>query len=123
MPYQQGAPMVSPLGHLPTPAEALDAPDWPSTGGYDTRPGAPPPVPRSFDQPPPPRREPKPEPREPVMADAPKAEPPRAEETKQERPSSIASFFGFGAKPEESEPEPSEPKVQRKGWWQRKPDA
>jgi ribonuclease E len=119
VPYQ-GAPAASPLGHLPTPADALDAPDWPSTGGYDTTPGAPPPVPRSFEQP---RREPRPEPREPAMADAPKADAPRGEEPKQER-SSIASFFGFGTKPEESngEPEPSEPRPQRKGWW-RKTDA
>jgi hypothetical protein len=114
----------SPIGRLPTPAEALDAPDWPSTGGYDTTPGAAPPVPRSFEQQPrrehkPEPREHKPEPREPAMADAPAAA--RADEPKQER-SSIASFFGFGSKPEEPAPEPTEPRPQRKGWW-RKPDA
>jgi ribonuclease E len=124
VPYQGGAPAPSPLGHLPTPAEAFDAPDWPATGGFDTTPGA---TPRSydaprFDQPPPPRREPAPE-REAAYSDAPKPEAPRVEEPKTER-SSIASFFGFGAnKPEETEEANAEPKPQRKGWWQRKPDA
>lgn len=126
MPYQ-GGPAPSPLGHLPTPAQALDAPDWPGTGGFDTTPGA---VPRSYDaarfDPPPPRREPKVEQRETAYADAPKPEAPRVvEEPKAER-SSIASFFGFGGpKAEEpSEDTAADPKQpQRKGWWQRKPDA
>ena len=126
VPYQ-GGPAPSPLGHLPTPAQALDAPDWPGTGGFDTTPGA---VPRSYDaprfDPPPPRREPKVEQRETAYADAPKPEAPRVvEEPKAER-SSIASFFGFGG-PKAEEPsedaavDPKQP--QRKGWWQRKPDA
>jgi hypothetical protein len=50
-----------------------------------------------------------------------KPEAPRVEEPKVER-SSIASFFGFGAKPDETPPPPSEPRPQRKGWWQRKSD-
>ncbi|MBL9098950.1 MAG: Rne/Rng family ribonuclease [Alphaproteobacteria bacterium] len=113
----------SPLGHLPTPAEALEAPDWPSTGGFDTQPGAPPPVPRSFERFDEPKR---PAPRideRPTTFVQPAApEMPRVEEPKPER-TSIASFFGFGAKSEDSPPTPSEPRAQRKGWWQRKPDA
>jgi ribonuclease E len=121
VPYQggqAGAP-ASPLGHLPTPAQALDAPDWPATGGFDTTPGA---TPRAYDALRP-RREPAVAPREAVYSDAPKADAPRAEEPKAER-SSIASFFGFGAnKPEEGDDGGSDSKPQRKGWWQRKPDA
>ena len=108
-PYQS-EPQSSPLGHLPTPAEALDAPDWPATGGFDTRVGAPPPPARSFDAP---RRE--------HHVEAPTmTAPPPAEEPKQER-SGIASFF-FGPKADESE-SGSESKPQRKGWWQKKTDA
>ena len=107
-PYQS-EPQSSPLGHLPTPAEALDAPDWPATGGFDTRVGAPPPA-RSFDAP---RREQTVE--APAMASA-----PPTEEPKQER-SGIASFL-FGPKAEEGD-SGSESKPQRKGWWQRKTDA
>jgi len=125
VPYQGGqeGPAPSPLGHLPTPAQAFDAPDWPASGGFDTTPGA---TPRAYDAPrfdqPPPRREPAAQP-EPAFSDASKSDAPRAEEPKTER-SSIASFFGFGAtKPEESEDTGGEPKPQRKGWWQRKPDA
>jgi ribonuclease E len=121
VPYQgaQGGAPASPLGHLPTPAQALDAPDWPATGGFDTTPGA---APRTYDAPRP-RREPAVAPREAVYSDAPKADAPRAEEPKAER-SSIASFFGFGAnKPEEGDEGGSDSKPQRKGWWQRKPDA
>jgi ribonuclease E len=110
-PYQGTPQSGSPLGHLPTPAEALDAPDWPATGGYDTRPGAPPPAPpRSFEPPAPQqRREPEPVP-----------EPPRLEEPRPERPS-IASFFGFGSKSDDGAT--AEAKQQRKGWWQKKTDA
>jgi ribonuclease E len=95
-----GAP--SPIGHLPTPADALDAPDWPATGGFDTqrgeRPQAHQPAP-----PPPPKPEPVPEP-----------------EAKPDRPS-IASFFGFGPKPEETPAAPpSESRPERKGWWNKR---
>ncbi len=100
-----GTPAPSPIGHLPTPAEALDAPDWPATGGFDTRRGerphhqeraaAPPP--------PPPKPAPAPEPAEP----------------KADRPS-IASFFGFNSKPEEQSATPSEPRPERKGWWNKR---
>jgi ribonuclease E len=107
-PPYQSEPQGSPLGHLPTPAEALDAPDWPATGGFDTRVGAPPP--RSFEAP---RREPK--------AEAPAMTAPLPpDEPKQER-SGIASFF-FGPKVEESE-SGADSKPQRKGWWQKKTDA
>jgi ribonuclease E len=93
----------SPIGHLPTPAEALDAPDWPATGGFDTRRGERP-------QADPPR----------VAPPLPPAPEPVAEsEAKADRPS-IASFFGFGAKPEEQPPAPSEPKPERKGWWNKR---
>jgi ribonuclease E len=92
----------SPIGYLPTPAEALNAPDWPSTGGFDTRPGERPPAA-------PPPTVPKPE-------TAPEA----ASEARAERPS-IASFFGFGSKPDEQpSATPSEPKSDRKGWWQKR---
>ena len=42
-------------------------------------------------------------------------------DAKSDRPS-IASFFGFGAKPEESNgnvAESGEPKPERKGWWKK----
>jgi ribonuclease E len=127
VPYQGGheGPPPSPLGHLPTPAQAFDAPDWPSSGGFDTTPGA---TPRTYDAPrfdqSPPRREPVAQP-EPAYSEASKADAPRADEPKAER-SSIASFFGFGTtppKPEDNDDGGGEPKPQRKGWWQRKPDA
>ncbi|MBP6012162.1 MAG: ribonuclease E/G [Alphaproteobacteria bacterium] len=107
---QQNAAVAapSPIGHLPTPAQAFEAPDWPSTGGYDTTPGARPPVPRDIDQP---------------RYSAPKAEPSedKPAEPRAERPG-IASFFGFGAKPEENgaTDESGAPKPERKGWWQKR---
>jgi hypothetical protein len=119
--------MISPIGRLPTPAEALDAPDWPSTGGYDTQPGARPPVARDFEpaRKAPERREPerKPQP-EPVAVET-------RPEPKPDRPS-IASFFGFGGtKSEDSgasstassangETTATDSKPDRKGWWQKK---
>jgi ribonuclease E len=124
VPYQgsQERAPASPLGHLPTPAQAFDAPDWPASGGFDTTPGA---TPRTYDAPrfdKPPRREPVAKP-EPAYSEASKPDAPRADEPKAER-SSIASFFGFGAaKPEDNDDNGGEPKPQRKGWWQRKPDA
>jgi hypothetical protein len=90
---------------LPTPADAFDAPDWPSTGGYETNRGERPPMPRNIEPP----RHAAPEP---VQAPEPKP----AERT------SIASLFGFGAKPEEppAANTPSEPKPERKGWWNKR---
>lgn len=111
------------IGHLPTPAEALDAINWPSEGGLERVDGpAPAPVMRDLpattlvveDRSPP----------EEVVV--------RGAETRQER-SSIASFFGFGAKPEKSEPppraevappEPEAPDAPKKrGWWQKRADG
>jgi ribonuclease E len=103
----------SPLGSLPTPADALDAPDWPAGGGFDTTPGERPLVnipPRAAElleaQP----RKPAPQIREEATAP----------ETKPER-SSIAAFFGFAPKPQ-PESEPADAKPARKGWWQRTDD-
>ncbi|MFM9864540.1 MAG: ribonuclease E/G [Micropepsaceae bacterium] len=94
----------SPIGHLPTPAEAFNAPDWPATGGFDTRRGE---RPQAHQErvvaPPPPKPETAPEPAEP----------------KADRPS-IASFFGFGSKSEETPAVPSEPQPERKGWWNKR---
>lgn len=108
---QTPAPNGSPIGNLPTPAEALDAPEWPSTGGFDTRPGVMPPAARrqeSF---------------EPYSGmrtaevPIPVEVEPRLGEPKPER-SSIASFFGFGTKPEEPKVDTDDlPK--RRGWWQK----
>ncbi|NOT41236.1 MAG: hypothetical protein HOP13_12155, partial [Alphaproteobacteria bacterium] len=42
-----------------------------------------------------------------------------AAEVKSERPS-IASLFGFGAKPEEPSTPTGEPKPERKGWWNKR---
>jgi ribonuclease E len=95
----------SPIGHLPTPADALEAPDWPSTGGFDTSPGSRPPRPRDIETPPPAVQ---PQPVEPKPA---------------ERPTTIASLFGFGPKAEEPPPSPTpsgEPRPERKGWWQKR---
>ena len=121
----QGGPLaeVGGIGHLPTPAEALDAINWPAGGGLERIEGpAPAPVPRDLpattlvveDRSPP----------EEVVV--------RAAETRPER-SSIASFFGFGAKPEKSEPppraevaapEPEGPDAPKKrGWWQKRADG
>ncbi len=102
---QQHSNAPSPIGHLPTPAEALNAPDWPATGGFDTRRGE---RPAPYEQP---RSAPPPPKAEPVAEVAPEA--------KAERPS-IASLFGFGAKPEESSPPNGEPKPERKGWWNKR---
>jgi ribonuclease E len=105
-PQQHGSGYAapSPIGHLPTPAEALDAPDWPATGGFDTRRGE-----RPQNQPDAPR----------ANVTPPKPEPAPEPEAKPERPS-IASFFGFGSKPEEPASTPSEPQPERKGWWQKR---
>ncbi len=102
-PQPQAAP--SPIGHLPTPADAFDAPDWPSTGGYETNRGERPPMPRNIEPP----RHATPEPVVPP-------EPKPAERT------SIASLFGFGSKPEEppAANTPNEPKPERKGWWNKR---
>ena len=108
---QQGHHMRSPLGSLPTPADALDAPDWPAGGGFDTLPGERPHVhvpPRAADV---------------MEAEPPKPAQQRDEQTaepKQER-SSIAAFFGFTPKPA-AESEPAETKPTRKGWWNRNAD-
>ncbi len=111
----QGPPgqMRSPLGSLPTPAEALDAPDWPASGGFDTQPGerprqhvskrggdvmeaeGPPKPPQGRDEPTPP-------------------------EAKPER-TGIAAFFGFAAKPQ-NDGDATDAKSSRKGWWQRNAD-
>ncbi len=115
---QQG-PSSSPIGRLPTPAEALDAPDWPSTGGYDTQPGQRPPVAREFEAP---RRS---SPAQTRGAETETLPPEARPEPKSERPS-IASFFGFGAKPDENGGggDGNEPKPERKGgWWQKKTGA
>ncbi len=108
VPQHQQTAAPSPIGHLPTPAEALDAPDWPATGGFDTRRGERPP--QHVEQPrvAAPAPQPKPEP----IAEA-------ATEARAERPS-IASLFGFGAKPEEPGPTSTEPKPERKGWWNKR---
>ena len=112
-PQQQIAP--SPIGRLPTPAEALDAPDWPATGGYDTSPGERPPVARELA----PHHA-----RRPAQVQTLETNPEPSEarsEAKSERPS-IASFFGFGAKADEAGGSDSgEAKPERKGgWWQKK---
>lgn len=102
------------------------------TGGFDTQQGEAPPVPRDLGSShfesvsvAPRRTKPAVEERGEVMA------PPREErsseahapeEPKQER-STFASFFGFGAKPDDEGATTSEPRPQRKGWWQRKTDA
>jgi ribonuclease E len=106
-PHQTQQPQMSPIGRLPTPAEALDAPDWPATGGYDTQPG-----------PRPPRDLPARQPAPVASGDDVKVD------AKSERPS-IASFFGFGAKTEEaSGTDGNEPKGERKGgWWQKRSGA
>jgi ribonuclease E len=105
--------MRSPLGSLPTPAEALDAPDWPASGGFDTQPGE---RPRSHV----PRRG-----GDVMEADAPKVpaqsrEEPASGESKPER-SGLAAFFGFAAKPQ-AENDGSDQRPSRKGWWQRNAD-
>ncbi|MBI1211613.1 MAG: Rne/Rng family ribonuclease [Alphaproteobacteria bacterium] len=103
----------SPLGSLPTPADALEAPDWPASGGFDTTPGERPQVhvpPRAVDVM-------EAEPAKPVTQ--PRAETP-ALEPKPER-SSIAAFFGFTPKPQ-PEGEGAETKPARRGWWQRDAD-
>jgi ribonuclease E len=77
------------LGGLPTPAQALDAPDWPATGGFTTTPGQSPQ-----------RRSERSEPYSSMRtsdAPVPVEMAPRAPEARQER-ASIASFFGFGPK-------------------------
>ena len=105
--------MRSPLGSLPTPAEALDAPDWPA-GGFDTQPGERPRVHvprRSGDL----TEAEAPTKPAPILDEQPVAE------AKPER-SSIAAFFGFGAKPPTTDSEPADSKPSRKGWWQKGAD-
>jgi len=106
--------MRSPLGSLPTPADALDAPDWPAGGGFDTLPGERPHV-----------RVPPPRTAELMEAQPPKPAPQLREESvaveaKPER-SGLAAFFGFTPKPQ-PETEPQDAKPSRKGWWQRPAD-
>ncbi|MEQ1753038.1 MAG: ribonuclease E/G [Micropepsaceae bacterium] len=128
------------IGNLPTPAEALDAPDWPGTGGFATSPGA---VPQAT------RRQDAFEPYSGLRhaeAPVPVELEPRASEPKQER-ASIASFFGFGPKSEsklEQRPEPRpETRTERdtetveeagsaeqdsdqpkkRGWWQKRSEG
>ena len=136
------------IGNLPTPAEALDAPDWPAPGGFVRTPGPAPeqPMPRRSSEPYSSVR----------TSDAPVPDEvqARAQEPRAER-SSIATFFGFGAKPEaqarpevQVRPEPParveapvrheppaptvpaaapEPEAsdapKKRGWWQKKTDA
>ena len=128
------------IGNLPTPAEALDAPDWPATGGISTSPGMQPHASRrneSFEPYSGMRTSDVPVPVEVAT---------RVPDARQER-ASIASFFGFGAKAETktdavevtpvtasigsaeppsaagSTPDSSlsdESQAKRKGWWQKK---
>ncbi|MFN9163601.1 MAG: Rne/Rng family ribonuclease [Alphaproteobacteria bacterium] len=115
---------ASGIAHLPTPAEAFEV-DWPGEGGQERLHGAPPEptIRRPVDVAPRP---------EPVEAPAvPEEIAPRGAEARPER-SSIASFFGFGAKPERSEPAPRQeppPPVgdasdgpKKRGWWQKRAD-
>ena len=106
-PQQHGSGYTSPspIGHLPTPAEALDAPDWPAPGGFDTHRGE--------------RPAPLPEAPRVNVTPTPKPGPSPEPEAKPERPS-IASFFGFGSKPDEPASAPSEPQPERKGWWNKR---
>jgi hypothetical protein len=117
---------ASGIAHLPTPAEAFEAVDWPADGGQERLHGA----------------APEPTVRRPVDVAVPTApiEPPAAPEeiaprggdARPER-SSIASFFGFGAKPDRSEPaprpEPAPPAPEasdgpkKRGWWQKRADG
>jgi ribonuclease E len=117
---------ASGIAHLPTPAEAFEAVDWPADGGQERLHGA----------------APEPTVRRPVDVAAPAApiEPPsvpeeiapRGGDARPER-SSIASFFGFGAKPDRSEPaprpEPAPPAPEasdgpkKRGWWQKRADG
>lgn len=122
----QGEPMpeASGIGHLPTPAQALDAINWPADGGLERLEGpAPAPsVPRDL-------------PSTPVVIEdrsPPQEVVARGSETRTER-SSIASFFGFGPKTDKSEPqpivdvappEPDDPSAPKKrGWWQKRADG
>ncbi len=116
--FDEGSPQehaASVIGHLPTPAEALDAPEWPRTGGFDTRPGKLPPAAKrseSF------------EPYSGLVSQpsAPAVESEtRSSEPKQER-SSIATFFGFGPKAEEPKPVEGNENP-RKGWWQKRSEG
>jgi ribonuclease E len=126
----QGEPSAVPsgIGHLPTPAEALDAMNWPADGGLDTIRGiAPEPVhepasaplarPTSLPTPPSPQAD---------------SAIQRTPEPRPERPS-IASFFGFGPRIEKHEaapkPETSAPQedlaeaTKKRGWWQKRADG
>lgn len=116
--FDEGSPQehaASVIGHLPTPAEALDAPEWPRTGGFDTRPGKLPPAARRSES------------FEPYSGLASQPTAPaqesetRSSEPKQER-SSIATFFGFGPKAEEPKPVEGNENP-RKGWWQKRSEG
>ncbi len=112
---QTQQPQMSPIGRLPTPAEALDAPDWPATGGYDTQPGQRPPAVREMA-----RHNPRSDHTPANQASAPSDD--TKSETKSDRPS-IASFFGFSSKGDD-DGDSNEPKAERKGgWWQKKTGA
>lgn len=121
------------LGGLPTPADALNAPDWPSSGGYATSPGVRPPAPRRHES-----FEPYSNLRN-TEAPVPVELEPRVTEAKPERTNTLASFFGFGPKAEAPKPEPVEvhtspvesssaepakPETssehRKKGWWQKR---
>ena len=121
----EGEASAAPSGiaHLPTPAEALEAVDWPADGGHERLHGAAPePIaPRAS--------EPK---SQPAAVAVPEEVTPRAADAREGR-SSIASFFGFGAKPEKAEPAPkpepaaAQPEVsdgpKKRGWWQTRADG
>lgn len=118
--------MTSGIGHLPTPAEALDAMNWPADGGLETvRGAAPAPLQEST-----PVARPTPPPFVPShQTDTPIQ---RIAEPRPERPS-IASFFGFGPKVEKqdatprTEPVPPQEEVtdapKKRGWWQKRADG
>jgi len=116
---------ASGIAHLPTPAEAFEA-AWPGEGGQERMHGAPPEptIRRPVDVAP--RREPV------EVPSMPEEIAPRGAEARPER-SSIAAFFGFGAKPERSETgprqEPPPPDSdapdgpKKRGWWQKRADG
>lgn len=119
-------PVTSGIGHLPTPAEALDAMNWPADGGLETVRGpAPAPLPEST---------PVARPTPPPFAPSPQTDTPvqRIAEPRAERPS-IASFFGFGPKVEKqdatprTEPVPPQEEAsdapKKRGWWQKRADG
>jgi len=110
-------PSGSPIGHLPTPAEAFDAPDWPGTGGFDTRLGEAPPTPRAE----PPAGRVASDTALALMPESPAGDQPKPDDRRVADRPSLASFFGFGGKSEEGAP--TEERPQRKGWWQKRADS